>query len=372
MSKASFASLTVFCFAILLLFSCESVPANEDSHDQIDQYILMITDSIGVEHGDSNKVFGAVYAIENGPSGNVFVLDVCSNTISEFRRSGEFVRFYGGAGSGPGELTMPGYFTVTDEANVYVIDSYFYLEYLPDGTLMHQAELSQLEHPQSVESLSEGRILGILSEYDVRSDGHYIVNRVAVWQDTIPEFTKTYLFEVEYKLSTEEFVNDITRIDYFPILFAGNDDYICIAPNPVDDPTVYRFDTAGSPIDTIILPYEPVLKTDRELVDEKLFIEYSVYTNSFGSVSIDWTPEPYRPLIKNLGIDSSGVLWVQRGTELTPTFDLIGMNGEITGSAVLPDRENAIYWHFEIDPAGIIAFDRDPKDYQRIFLLEYQ
>ncbi|NOQ21890.1 MAG: hypothetical protein GQ565_04460 [Candidatus Aegiribacteria sp.] len=75
-------------------------------------------------------------------------------------------------------------------------------------------------------------------------------------------------------------------------------------------------------------------------------------------------------MIKSLGIGCNGNLWVQRGNELTPTFDLISRDGEIIGTAVLPGRQDALYWHFEIDPSGIIAFDKNPEDYQRIFILQ--
>ena len=355
----------------LILLACEDSPRREFVSEDITRYVLSVTDSIGVESGDSHSAFGSVYSVENGCQGNVFVLDVCDNTVKEFDRNGQFLRSYGGAGSGPLELSMPGYFTVTSDNNLYVIDSGQFVEYYPDGTLLRRGELGQNENIQSVEPLSRGRILGILSEYDIRENRQFIVNRIAIWQDTLPETTKTYLFEREYELSPGDVMNSITRIDYFPILFAGSENLICIAPDPVNLPVLYRFTSTGSPVDTIQLPYERVLKTQQELIDEKLFIEHAVYTNSFGNVSINWTPEPFRPLVRSLGFDSMGVLWVQRGDSTTPTFDLINSDGEIVASAELEGRENTLYWLFEIDPAGIIAFDQDPVDYQRVFLMDY-
>lgn len=359
------------CGFFVLLACGESSLPEPGRNDRV-HYMLTVSDSIGVEYGDENSAFGAIYAIENGIQGNVFVMDVCDNSIREFERTGSFVRSYGGVGEGPLELNMPGFFTVTSESNLYVIDSGQFVEFYPDGTLLKRGAWGQSENIQWVEPLSDGKILGILSEYDIRNDRHFIVNRIAIWQDTLPETTKRYIFEREYELSSDEFMNSITRIDYFPILFAGSEDLICIAPDPVESPVLYMFSSAGVPLDTLELPYEPVLKTQQELTDEKLFIEHAVYTNSFGNVSIDWTPEPYRPYISSLGFDSASVLWVQRGGSSIPSFDLIDSEGEIIGAAELEGREDTRYWHFEIDPAGIIAFDLNPIDYQRVFVISKQ
>ena len=358
---------------LLFVAACTSSPEEVQAVVELDTFTLSVVDSIGVSAGDSNYVFGAIYAVENGPDGSVFMLDACDNTIIQYDSSGAFVRLFGGAGSGPGELNMPGYFTVNDRGNPYVIDANCFVMYNYDGSLLLQKNLSQIEHPQSVEAMPGGQILGVLSEYDIRDeDEHFIVNRIALWQDSTPESPIVYFNAEEYDLSHGDFMTNITKIDYFPMLFTGSGDDVYIAPDPVNSPLIYRFNTVGSCVDTLTLPYVVVPKTEQELLDEKLFIEHAVYTNSFGNVSLEWEPESDKPMIKSLGIGSNGCLWVQRGNEPTPTFDIINSDGEIVGIASLPGREDTSYWHFEIDPSGIIAYDKDPEDYQRIFILEVE
>ncbi len=357
--------------AVLFIVACTSAPEEVQAVALLDTFTLSVVDSIGVSAGDSNYVFGAVYAIENGPDASVFMLDACDNTIAQYDSSGVFVRLFGGAGSGPGELNMPGYFTVNDRGTPYVIDANCFVMYNSDGSLLLQKNLSQIEHPQSVEAMPNGQILGVLSEYDIRDeDEHFIVNRIALWQDSTPESPIVYFHAEEYDLSHGDFMTNITKIDYFPMLFTGYGDYVYIASDPVHNPVIYKYDLAGVCVDTLTLPYVVVPKTEQELLDEKLFIEHAVYTNSFGNVSLEWEPEPNKPMIKSLGIDSTGCLWVQRGNEPTPTFDIISLDGEIVGIASLPSRDDTSYWHFEIDSYGIIAYDKDPEDYQRIFIIE--
>ncbi|NOQ22074.1 MAG: hypothetical protein GQ565_05415 [Candidatus Aegiribacteria sp.] len=156
------------------------------------------------------------------------------------------------------------------------------------------------------------------------------------------------------------------------MLFAGNSKTVYLAPDPQTEPFIYAFDLNGSPCDTIYLPYEQVKRTPDELNDEKVFIEQSVRINSFGQLSIDWDPFPYRPLIKALGTDADGNLWVQRGDELTPVFDILDSSGSVLFTAVLPSRDDAIYWKFRMTPQGIVAFPQDPEEYQVVYLLDFR
>ncbi|MCD4702147.1 MAG: hypothetical protein K8S24_09865, partial [Candidatus Aegiribacteria sp.] len=68
---------------------------------------LMITDSIGVELGDSNYVFGSIEASSHTTEGNILVLDRPACCVREYTSGGEFVRGFGRRGTGPGEFNNP-------------------------------------------------------------------------------------------------------------------------------------------------------------------------------------------------------------------------------------------------------------------------
>ncbi len=64
---------------------------------------LTVVDSIGVELGDSNYVFGAVREVEIGPDGDIYVVDWIECTIYRYSSNGEFIQRIGRRGNGPGE-----------------------------------------------------------------------------------------------------------------------------------------------------------------------------------------------------------------------------------------------------------------------------
>lgn len=73
---------------------------------QADVY-LTIADSIGIEMGDSNYVFGGIAGVAYTPSGNIAVLDIQKHSVSIFSPEGEFLQSVGRHGSGPGEFLLP-------------------------------------------------------------------------------------------------------------------------------------------------------------------------------------------------------------------------------------------------------------------------
>lgn len=368
MNRCNQSALSLSCTLICTVIACKTGASNSVDPLTLQHYTLRVTDSIGIDQGDSLYVFGSIFDIENGADGSVFVLDVHDNTVKQYDSQGKFVMSFGGTGSGPGELNIPGYFTVTATGNPYVIDGNFFVEYLPDGSVLTQKQLSQIEHPQWVESVAEDSIVGILSEYLIEGDTHSIVNRVALWRNSCPENPEFYYCEMSYSLSVADFRTDITRITYFPILFACGTDVIYIALDPVNSPMIFAYHISGAPVDTIVVSGERGLKTDTELTNEKIFIEHAVFTNSFGNASIEWEPDPYRPYIRSLGVDSVGNLWIQRGSP-DPVFDLVNADGIIFATANVSYTE-ADSWHFEIDPSGITAFDMNPHDYQKVYFLD--
>lgn len=74
-------------------------------------------------------------------------------------------------------------------------------------------------------------------------------------------------------------------------------------------------------------------------------------------------------MITGLGVDALERLWVQRGTESAPVFDIFDMNGEHLLSAKFPREGHS--WKFHIDNHGILAWEEDPESgIQKIYLLE--
>jgi len=103
------------CLLILLAFFCGKDSAQPDcslvlfGETDSNPGILSVEDSIGIEMGDSNYVFGSVRRVEVHPDGSILVLDWIKCTIFQFSPSGEFIRYIGRRGEGPGEFLQPGF-----------------------------------------------------------------------------------------------------------------------------------------------------------------------------------------------------------------------------------------------------------------------
>lgn len=68
---------------------------------------LSVTDSIGIEIGDSNYVFGQIAAVEWTPDGSIAVLDLKKCIVQIYGSDGSYRATIGRQGSGPGEFLMP-------------------------------------------------------------------------------------------------------------------------------------------------------------------------------------------------------------------------------------------------------------------------
>lgn len=100
-------------------------------------------------------------------------------------------------------------------------------------------------------------------------------------------------------------------------------------------------------------------------------IEYArIRFASFGGIlPEEYEPEPHHTLVENLGVDSYGNLWIQRGTEERPVFDIVNCEGEQIGTSEFP--RPGMFWEFSITPYGSLAWDLDPESgVQKLYILE--
>ena len=70
-------SLIISVLTMMLLVSCggEQSSAVEPDQDALVIRELVVVDSIGVDIGDSNYVFGSIEASSHTPNGNILLLD---------------------------------------------------------------------------------------------------------------------------------------------------------------------------------------------------------------------------------------------------------------------------------------------------------
>lgn len=133
---------------------------------------------------------------------------------------------------------------------------------------------------------------------------------------------------------------------------------------------VLAFNADGSDLFHIIRDIPRVEKTEQEMEDEIIYIESWANRIGMQGVVIEWEPDPYRTFIKVLGVDNEERLWVARGTELEPVFDVYDMSGTLQFSARLPVESGS--WKFHIDSFGMLGWEEDPPDgFQKLYIIDF-
>ena len=89
----------------------------------MDTLIIAVTDTIGVEMGDSSYVFGMLMEVAHGADGNIIALDMNRACLSVYSPDGEFISSIGSPGPGPGEFLIPIGFAVMADGGIAVSDA---------------------------------------------------------------------------------------------------------------------------------------------------------------------------------------------------------------------------------------------------------
>ncbi len=356
--------------SFLIVSGCES-PASQTIphaiHESQTVDRLEIIDSIGVEFGDSNYVFGSIREVDRGVTGEIFVLDNIRSRIMVYSSEGVFQNQIGRYGSGPGEFSMPMFFEVLGNGSICVIDESGWQRFDPNGHFIERNP--GRTGAMQMSSCGDNQIVGILSDFNFVDAGFEITKNVSIWADSTPEQPELTFITRVY---TGEEREDLIRIDLLnQIRFTVGDNRIYIAPDPQNLPEVIIFNSSGDSLNTLLLDYPEIPRPDEEIEEEKVYIESLVDRSTAGQMQVDMTPYSNYPRIKSMGTDSSGNLWVQRGFESQPTFDVFDSeNAEYLYTAQLNGIESSFDWVFDISGHGIIAYPQDPEMYYQVYVIE--
>jgi hypothetical protein len=177
--------------SILLIMSAgcgTPSPANE-APDGLPEYDLVKVDSIGVELGDSNYVFGAVIDAVVLTDGRIALLDIFKQKVSVFSHEGEFIGCAGSGGSGPGQFTSPYSIAPLSGGGFAVADVQLRKVVFFDSSLAFSRELSGFmpAGPLRIQGGPEGSIIGSRMNYyfDEDEDTVYSGNEYCRWRDSL-------------------------------------------------------------------------------------------------------------------------------------------------------------------------------------------
>jgi len=364
--------LSIAFISCLIVSMCSGCAESEWAEPFPERLTITVIDSIGIETGDSCYVLGSITDAEVSSSGSILLLDQSACCIREFSLEGSYIRILSRRGNGPGELLFPQEMAVLADGRIIVEDMMRRGLITLGGNGESLLELTDWElfPPTAIVLADTNHIAGCDLGYNLEGLGLslifkptlYLVNdtesELVFFADTlvipnIEDVSMTPTGMLGYSMMTSDYRNG--RVFY--------------ANKSTDLYEVRSWDIQGNLLFSFSLAIPPVAKTSDELLDETEFAGMQFAALGLNSLPEGFEPDPLHVLIVGLGVDEDENLWVQRGTEEKPVFDIIDADGDHIGTAEFPWTGH--HWRFSISPNGSLAWNLDPESgFQKIYMLD--
>lgn len=337
------------------------------SMPEIDHW-LVVSDSIGVELGDSNMVFGQIIKAEFMPNGNIITADLLKSKISIFSPDGEYLTSIGRKGSGPGEFQILASFAVTDSGCVIVPDAMGGKLNFYDAEYNFTDEISGFyPAPPIVISPVRDGFVGLKPEFIMEDDNMQTGIGIYLWTDTAA-------CEIEYIKNMLPFdSNDMGATVKTMVFFAtDHNDNVILAPYSTEDYVITALSPDGEQIWQIIEEFDRVKKSDAEIEEELEMIRSQLVANGApASMAEHFMPEDYKIFIEDLAVDNKNRVWVQSGRYNSVVYRVYDCTtGDFLFTAAL--RTDDV--HEKIIPAingyGITGLIKDSDTWSRLYLIQ--
>jgi hypothetical protein len=365
---------TAFLAVLTLLSGCgESSTDNypvEVTENQ-SEYDLIRVDSIGIDIGDSNYVFGMIVDATYLTDGRIALLDIMRRKVLVFSGDGEFLGNAGSGGEGPGEFVSPYSLTFLTDGGLAVSDIQQGKVVFFDSDLSYLRELNGFQPmaPDRISCGPDGTITGrrFGYYYDEDSEEYFRGNEFCLWSDSVvPDIT--YL--ESYAPSSSD-----DRVSYN---FCSNPEgSLFCALSSKTDYYLIGYTPGGDTCFTVDIPWETTYVTQEELDAARphAVIPGPGSDATSAELSSNWVPDSVRSSATIAGCDGEGRLWVKsgKGTTASPVFDLYSMSdGSFITSVETTLPAIARYWSFKVSESGILGWDHNPADYTRVYILELE
>lgn len=359
----------ISCLIVSLYSGCAESEWAEPFPDRL---AITVLDSIGIETGDSCYVLGSIIYAEVSSSGSILLLDQSACCIREFSPDGTYMRILSGKGSGPGELLFPQEMAVQADGKIIVEDMFKRALVILAGNGESLSELTnwELSPPKAIVSVDTNHIAGCAIGYDMES-----LDLSLIFKPTLYPLDDTGR-ELEFFADTLIIVN-VQEVPMTPTGMLGysmmtsdqRNGRVFYANMSTDQHEVRCWDVQGNLFFSFSLGIPPVARTSDELLEETEYARMQFASLGLNTLPEGFEPDPLHVLVFGLGVDEDGNLWIQRGTEERPVFDIIDTDGDHIGTAEFP--RTGRHWKFSISPNGSLAWNLDPvSGFQKVYILD--
>ncbi len=356
--------------SLFMLISCGGSDSTETSNDSPQpQYDLIKVDSIGIELGDSNYVFGAVIDAIYLADGRIALLDILQKKVFVYSGNGEFLGSAGGEGMGPGEFISPYTLTSLSDGGFAVADIQQRKIIFFDSSLQYVRELCGFQPmaPDRIGIGPNGSFFGRRHNwyYDEEEEELYSGSEYCLWSDSV-EPDQTY--QENYFLHSSD-------DHFFCSIASSSDGRFFSMPSSKTEYVITGYTSEGDVGFFIEIPWETKYLTEEELQAARphMVIPGPGSESTSSELSANWLPDSIRGAGSLAGLDGENRLWVKsgRGETASPVFDLYNsIDGSSLGSVETTLPAIARYWNIKIFESGILGWDHNPEDYPRVYILE--
>ncbi len=363
----------LFSAILFLSLSCgEETTEITEENREASSIELVIADTIGIEIGDSNYMFGAIIDAAFMPDGRIVLLDPIRNRISTFSSEGEFLFSTGNTGIGPGEFNEPSSIAMLSNGDIAVADHMHNKVVFFDSLMCYKREIIGF-NPQTPVWIERGRdssVVAVQQHYYREDNAVYIGARLGSWSDS-PE--PDIVYYSEYNMYNFDGSADIPYVAFC----TDPDGNVFYSPFSQDEYRILGLASDGDTLFQISEPYTKMNKTPEEIAGEHM--PYRCDTPGFKdsdtrAISARWEPDPVRYAITGLYVDRMQRLWVAtgRGEGPSPEFEVYDTSGNhlYMVSTTLPAE--AHNWRMVFGDNRILAFDTNPDDYSKVIIINIE
>ncbi|OPL19195.1 MAG: hypothetical protein AVO35_12140 [Candidatus Aegiribacteria sp. MLS_C] len=334
---------------------------------------LAITDTVGVELGDSCYVFGYLADAARTDS-IIYALDMSRSQLRKYTPDGEWAGFIGGRGDGPGELVMPHWLALLPDGSILIQDITDLGLYSPDGgwtghVLTHSGNWPSMHTP-----LGNGTFAISWHEF-LREPEHILRRFIASYDLQGAKITEYLADSIRVPAPPEENTDAINRFLFSHYMAGDLDGNLYIVTRHSPDYRIVCYGPDASPFDTLSLDVPVVERTAEEIGLVKRYTEE--YLRGMGTSNVmEWVyePDPFKPPISGIWLGWGGNLWVLRGNTEVPEFDVWSVpEGELLYTARLDlELPPTQFLTFYIAPwcRDFLAVHEDESMVQRLLLID--
>ncbi len=360
----------LFSAVLVLSLSCgEESSEIIEENCEVSSIELVIADTIGIEIGDSNYVFGAIIDAAFMPDGRIVLLDAVLNRVSVFSQDGEFLFSTGNTGIGPGELNEPSSIAILSNGDIAVADHMQYKIVFFDSLFSFKREICGfIQPPPRVLTGKDSSVVGLQLHYYREDNAVFIGARLGSWSNA-PEPDVVYYSEYNrFDFDGPAYIPNVVHC-------TDLDGNVFYSPFSYDDYQILRLSPEGDTLFNISEPYTRMNKTPEEIASE--YMPYICDTPGFNdsdtrAISARWEPDPVRYAITGLYVDRMRRLWVAagRGEGPSPVFEVYDTGGNHLYAVSTTFSAEARRWKMVFGDNRILAFDTNPDDYSKVIIID--